>query len=290
MKFDNKVKWFLFACGCSLILIIVGINYFLTEVESKKSSVRLNREKLDNESEWLVYQNLWGKIPVLTQGWRRPTDRPNLNRDFEMVIPIKDAVAKQINEIERIHQEEILSKLSSGERLYQEYRQKLLRDLEYEYQEKLKASQIAFEADLASKKKRQAKALSDFRQNLERKHQLTLINLELQKKMLIFSAADTEKQQNEANRIEAEIARIREDLKKKIDQFSIDQEQEFKLYQKRKQVEYSMELSELRKEKERMLQTELNRFQEEQRKDFEAWKSQRQAEVEQAIKLRRFQK
>lgn len=294
MKFDNKAKWFLFVCGCSLIITIFGINYFLVKSESKRVLVdllQLKSEKAKYDSEWLSYQKAWGKISGLSQGWKKSNDndKVNINSVVEKVIPINDAVAKQINEIERIHQEEIIGKLTSDKRIYNEYRLKLYRDVEFQYQEKLKASTKKLEADLAVERKRQVLALINFRKNLERKHQLTLINLELQKKMLIFSPINSNDQHNKSERIEAEIARIREEIKKECDEYGAEIERELELYQKRKTAEYKGKLDELRKERQEMIETELNRFLQEQDERFQAWKKQRQAEVEQGIKLRRVQ-
>ncbi len=292
MKFDNKIGWFLFAFGSSLIIMTIGINYFMIKSESKSVSVeflQLKKEKAENGLEWLCYQEVWAKISGLNQGWKRPIDTVNSDKGVEVSIPIKDAVTKQINEIKRIHQEEILGKLSNDKRVYDEYRLKLYRDLEYQYQEKLKTSKSKLEAELVSERKRQDQARVDFRKNLERKHQLTLINLELQKKMLIFNPINNNNQENESKRIELEITRIREELKEEIDQYQADLEREFELYQKQKTAEYNAELSELRRERRQMLENELSCFQKEQDKSFQTWKEQRQTEVEHGIKLRRIQ-
>lgn len=292
MKFDIKAGWFLFACGLTLIITIFGVFDLLNKFESKRVSVEnlgLKKEKAKNDLEWLRYQQLWSKISDLGRGWKRPIDKRNIDSDPEVIIPIKDAVAKQINEIERIHQEEIIGKLSNDERIYNEYRQKLYRELEYQYQEGLKASRTKLEADLASEQKRQSQALADFRNNLERKHQLTIINLELQKKMLIFSPINTNRQENDSERIELEIARIRKELKKEVEKYKLQLEGEFDLYQKRKIAEYYGELRQLRIERQKMLEIELSQFREGQNERFQAWKNQRQIEVEQALKLRRIQ-
>lgn len=292
MKFDIKAGWFLFACGLTLIITIFGVFDLFNKFESKRVSVenlRLKKEKAKNDLEWLRYQQLWSKISDLGRGWKRPIDKRNIDSDPEVIIPIKDAVAKQINEIERIHQEEIIGKLSNDERIYNEYRQKLYRELEYQYQEGLKASRTKLEADLASEQKRQSQALADFRNNLERKHQLTIINLELQKKMLIFSPINTNRQENDSERIELEIARIRKELKKEVEKYKLQLEGEFDLYQKRKIAEYYGELRQLRIERQKMLEIELSQFREGQNERFQAWKNQRQIEVEQALKLRRIQ-
>lgn len=292
MKFDNKVRWFLFACGCALIIVTFGINNFLIKTENKKvlmELLQLNSEKSKYDSEWLSYQEIWGKISGLSQGWKKPNNKNNTNNVVKVVIPINDAVAKQINEIERIHQEEIVGKLASNKRIYNEYRLKLYRDVEFQYQEKFKASKAKLEADLAAERKRQGLALANFRNKLEQTHQLTLINLELQKKMLIFSPINSNNQHNESERIDMEIARIREVIKKEYDKYSTELEREFELYRKRKTDEHKVKLDELRKERQKMIQTELNRFQQEQDHQFLAWKKQRQAEVEQGIKLRRIQ-
>lgn len=292
MKFDIKAGWFLFACGLTLIITIFGVFDLLNKFESKRVSVEnlgLKKEKAKNDLEWLRYQQLWSKISDLGRGWKRPIDKRNIDSDPEVIIPIKDAVAKQINEIERIHQEEIIGKLSNDERIYNEYRQKLYRELEYQYQEGLKASRTKLEADLASEQKRQSQALADFRNNLERKHQLTIINLELQKKMLIFSPINTNRQENDSERIELEIARIRKELKKEVEKYKLQLEGEFDLYQKRKIAEYYGELRQLRIERQKMLEIELSQFREGQNERFQAWKNQRQIEVEQALKLRSIQ-
>jgi hypothetical protein len=292
MKFDIKAGWFLFACGLTLIITIFGVFDLFNKFESKRVSVenlRLKKEKAKNDLEWLRYQQLWSKISDLGRGWKRPIDKRNIDSGPEVIIPIKDAVAKQINEIERIHQEEIIGKLSNDERIYNEYRQKLYRELEYQYQEGLKASRTKLEADLASEQKRQSQALADFRNNLERKHQLTIINLELQKKMLIFSPINTNRQENDSERIELEIARIRKELKKEVEKYKLQLEGEFDLYQKRKIAEYYGELRQLRIERQKMLEIELSQFREGQNERFQAWKNQRQIEVEQALKLRRIQ-
>ncbi len=293
MKLNKKVKWSLVVSCCFLIIVFVWMILILPE--NTKTSVkfkRLKSEKAKYNSEWLRYQELGNKMSGLVQGWKQPSNKPSSMAGFDVLIPINDAVTKQVTEIERIHDEEILGKLSSANRIYHEYRQQLLRDLEVQYGEKSKEAKAKLEADLASRKKRQAQDSLTFRKDLERKHQLTLVNLELQKKMLIFSPSITgnnSNQQNETERIDMEIARIRGDLKRKIANYDVELEKEFEFYQKRKTVEYQAELSELRKEKQSMIQTELSRFRDEQMAKFQAWNNQRQTEVEQAIELRRFQ-
>lgn len=287
MKLDNKARWFLYVCGV-LLIAIFGINYCLIKSESKMNSVKSIglMEKTKSDSQWLSYQKIRGKLFNLTGGWKRPVGKPNTNRDLGVALPIKDAIDKQIAEIERIHEEEIAGKLKGVKRIYQEYRQKLIRDLEFQYQERVKACKIKLEADLAEKRERQAQVLADFRKDLGRKHQLTLINLELQKKMLIFNSQN---QQHDSEEIDLEISRIREDLKKEVDQYKVALEKEFERYKQQKKAEYNEELERLRQEKQQLLQVELNRFQEEQMKQFQLWKDQRQTEVKQGIELRRIQ-
>lgn len=292
MKFDNKIRRFLFAYGCALVIVSFLVNHLLTQSETKKVSMellQLKKEKAKIDSEWMHYQEIWGKVSSLSQGWKKPINKGDTHNAPEGAIPIKDAVVKQINEITRIHQEEILGKLSNNERIYSDYRLKLHREMEFQYLEKSKAIKAELEADLESERKRQAQELADFRKDLERKHQLTLINLELQKKMLIFSPSDSRSQQKEAERIELERTRIREGLKQETTKYASELNRKFEIYQKRKTAEYNEELKQLRNEMEKKLQMELNRFQEEQDLQFQAWKRQRQTEVEHAIKLRRVQ-
>ena len=293
MKFEKKVSWSILACGFSLVITFLGVNFFLKKVETGKVSLVTLQSKnktSKNNSEWLRYHEISVKISGLSRGWQKPTQKGNVNNnDLGTVIPINDAVAKQINEIKRIHQEEIVGKLANAKRINNEYRLKLIRDVEFQYQEKLNTTKTKLEADMGAKRESQAKALAGFRKNLERKHQLTLINLELQKKMLIFTPTSPENQQREAERIELEIARIRGDIQREIDNYGADLEREFELYQKEKTAEYNAELKELQAEREKTLQVELDRFQQEQDNQFRAWKTQRQIEVEQGIKLRRIQ-
>lgn len=292
MKFDNKIRWFLFAYGCALIIVSFLVNYFLTKSESKKVSLeilQLKKEKAKADSEWKHYREIWGKVSGLSQGWKKPIYKGDTHNASEVTIPINDAVAKQIKEITRIHQEEIFGKLSNNDRIYKDYRLKLYRDMEFQYLEKSKAIKAELEADLELERKRQAQAVADFRKNLGQKHQLTLINLELQKKMLIFSPSDSLTQQKEAERIDLEMARIREELKQETAKYAAELNRKFEVYQKRKTAEYNLELDQLRNEMEQKLQIELSHFQEEQELQFQAWKRQRQSEVEHAIKLRRVQ-
>jgi hypothetical protein len=86
-----------------------------------------------------------------------------------------------------------------------------------------------------------------------------------------------------------EIARIRKELKKEVEKYKLQLEGEFDLYQKRKIAEYYGELRQLRIERQKMLEIELSQFREGQNERFQAWKNQRQIEVEQALKLRRIQ-
>lgn len=292
MKLDKKGKWFLVVCGCVLIIATVWISFFLIRLGSKATSAKYHRfksEKAKNDSEWLRYQEIWNKISGLSLGWKRSANKVSSDNKFNFTISINDAVTKQIFEIERIHEEEILGKLSETNLIYHEYRQKFLRDIESKFAEKSKALKIKLEADSVAEKKRQAQALVDFRKDLERQQQLTLINLELQKKMLIFNSVNVNYQQSESERIELEIAQIRNDIKKKAEKFGNDLEKEFELYQKRKTAKYHSELNEFRKEKQKLVQAELSRFRDEQMNEFKAWNNQRHIDVEQAIELRRFQ-
>ncbi len=292
MKLDKKVKWSLVACGCPLIIAAVWIGCFLKQPLSKETFLKYHRyksEKAKNDSEWLRYQEIRNKISGLSRGWKKPAHQLNPDINPDLAISINDAIAKQIIEIERIHEEEILGKLSEANRIYHEYRRKLNRDLEVKFTEKSKAARAKLEIDLATEKERQAKALVDFRKDSERKQQLTIINLELQKKMLIFNSVSPKNHQGELEGIDLEIARIRDDIKKKVDQRSTGLEKEFELFQKRKTAEYHNQLSGFRKEKQKLFQMELSRFRDEQMDDFKDWNNQRQADVEQAIELRRFQ-
>ena len=287
MKLDNKAWWFLCACGV-LLVAIFWINYFLIKSESKKTSDKSIplMEKTKSNSEWLSYQEIWGKLSGLSSGWKRTARKSNTSEDLGVAIPITDAINKQIAEIERIHEEEIVGKLNGFKQIYHEYRQKLIRELEFEYQEREKASQIQLETDLAEERERQAQALADYSKELGLKHQLTLINLELKKKMLIFNP---QSQAKDLEEIDLEITRIRGDLKKRVDQYNAALEKEFQLYKRRKINEYKSELSRLRRGQQEELQMELSRFQEGQMNQFQVWKRQRQTEVEQGIKLRRIQ-
>lgn len=292
MKLDKKVKWLLVACGGLLIILTIWISCFIKQTEIKEAVVKNQRfqsEKTKNGSEWLRYQVIQKKLLSLGQGWKRPTNKHSSNIGFDGTIPINEAVVKQITEIERIHEEEILGKLSDDNRIYHEYQQNLLRELKVKVAENDRIAKTKLESDLASEKKRQNQAFVNFRKDLERKYQLILINLELQKKMLVFNSINQKNQQSEAERIDLDITRLRNDIQKRTDERSDEMDQEFELYQKRRTAEYHAELSRFRKEKQELIQTELHRFRGEQMNEFKSWNNQRQTEVEKAIELRRFQ-
>lgn len=292
MKLGKRLKWSLVAYGCILMIATILSGIFLIKPKIKDVSGKNHQYKVKKRldgSEWMSYQEIKEKIFSLSRSWERSTYQHNSNINLNLGIPISDAVEKQISEIKRIHEEEILGELSENSRSYNEYRQKLLRDLAVKDSEKLKTAKTKLDADLASEKKRQIQALAIFRKDLGKKYQLRLINLEIQKKMLIFKSIGTDNQQAETERIELEITGIQNDLKKKTKEHEIELNREYELYRKRRTAEYYNELSEFRQEKQRLVQAELGRFHNEQMNEFENWSEQRQADVEEAIKLRRYQ-
>ena len=103
-------------------------------------------------SEWLRYQTIGKKLSVLNQGWKRSNYRPNPKNSIDIEIPIKEAVAIQINEIKRIYDEEILGKLSEANRIYEEYKQNLYREYEIIESKKIKEAKTTLEADLVTQK------------------------------------------------------------------------------------------------------------------------------------------
>ena len=211
MKPDQKLKWWLITAGCCLSLIFLfWIGYFLIESENRiiiSKSQQLISEKNKFDAEWSRYRKIGDKLSSLGRGWEKKNINPNSRTDLELTNPINEAVEKQINEIKRIHEEEILGKLSETNRAYREYQRKILREYRAKEVENLKLAKAKFEADLTLEKKRRDQALNDYRKSLVKQHQLTIINLELQKKMLIFNF-DSQDQQTEAERIERWINQI----------------------------------------------------------------------------------
>ncbi|NLW47521.1 MAG: hypothetical protein GXY86_09335 [Firmicutes bacterium] len=229
------------------------------------------------------------KLSSLNRGWKRSGHQTNSKNFVDIEIPIDEAVTNQINEIKRIYEEEILGKLSEANRIYEEYRQNLYREYEIKEAEKNKEAKIMLEADLASEKERQRQALQIYYQELERKQQFTLINLELQKKMLVFNSSDPKMQQDEIDRIDSEITVIRDEIKKQVDERCDELNQEFERYQKQRSTEYEQELRIFRKTKRQKIKAELSRFRDELIKEFRVWNEQRRTSVEEAVELRRSQ-
>ncbi len=288
MKLDKKITGLLVIGVCFFVISAVWIYHSVSKISRvTKNSYSFGKEK--NESEWLRYNVIREKISRLNRGWQKPTDTLKADSSIDVTIPINDAVAVQINEIKRIYEEEILGKLSEANRIYQEFRQNLYREYEIKEAEKIKEVKSKLEIDLASEKERQRQTLEIFYQDLERKQQYTLINLELQKKMLNFNSIEPKKLQSESERIDSEIARIRNEIKKKFDQRSDELDKDNEFYQKRRTAEYHTELSDFRKTKQKLIQEELSRFREEQMNEFRVWNNQRQTDVNQAVELRRSQ-
>ncbi|NLY75195.1 MAG: hypothetical protein GX075_07805 [Firmicutes bacterium] len=292
MKPDQKLKWWLITAGCCLSLIFLfWIGYFLIESENRiiiSKSQQLISEKNKFDAEWSRYRKIGDKLSSLGRGWEKKNINPNSRTDLELTNPINEAVEKQINEIKRIHEEEILGKLSETNRAYREYQRKILREYRAKEVENLKLAKAKFEADLTLEKKRRDQALNDYRKSLVKQHQLTIINLELQKKMLIFNF-DSQDQQTEAERIERWINQIRNDIIKKTEEYKRELEHEYELYERQRTADYHREVNELRRESQRLITEELNLFRNRQFDEFRQWIDQRQSEVEQAIELRRFQ-
>lgn len=286
MKLDRKYKALLIVGFCSLMMLAA---WFIQSAGKKTQENFYSYSNKKGDSEWFRYRAIRKKLFTLNQGWKRSSHRPNPKSRNDIEIPIKEAVAIQINEIKRIYDEEILGKLSEANRIYEEYQQNLYRESEIIESEKIKEAKIKLEADLASKKEWQRQILKNYHQEIERKHQYTLINLELQKKMLAFNSMDLNKQQEEVERIDNEIAIIREEIKKKMDERGDELDQEFTLYQNRRTAGYQRELRGFHKTKQQKIESELNRFREELMKEFRDWNDQRRTDVEEAIKLRHSQ-
>lgn len=285
MKLDLKYKTLLVVGVCSFAILAVIIRS--TDKKAQENYYAFSNKK--NNSEWLRYQVVREKLSGLNRGWKRTSHKLNSKSRVNIEIPIKEAVTIQISEIKRIYEEEILGKLSETNRIYQEYEQNLYREYEIMEAEKIKEAKTKLESDLASEKERQRQILQNYFQELERKQQFILINLELQKKMLIFDSTVPKKQQEETERIDSQIAIIRDEIKKKVDERSEELDKEFALYQKRRTAEYRRELRDFRKTKQLEIQAELNRFREELMKEFKAWNDQRRIDVEKAIELRHSQ-
>lgn len=281
MKLDRKYKALLIAGFCFLIMTAV---WFMKSDDKKTQENFYSYKK--SGSEWLRYQTIGKKISVLNQGWKKTNRRPNPKSSIDIEIPIKEAIAIQVSEIKRIYDEEILGKLSETNRIYEEYQQNLYREYEIIESEKIKEAKAKLEADLASKKEWQRQVLKKYHQEIEGKDQNALINLELQKKILAFNSMDLNKQQEEVERIENEIAIIREEIKKKIDKRCDELDKEFILYQKQRTAEYQRELKSFRRTKQQEIENELIRYREELMKEFRDWNDQRRIDVEEAIKLR----
>lgn len=286
MKLDRKYKALLIAGFCFLIMLAV---WFMQSANKKTQENFYSYSNKKSDSEWLRYQTIGEKISVLNQGWKRSNHKPNPKSSIDIGVPIKAAIAIQVNEIKRIYDEEILGKLSEANRIYEEYQQNLYREYEIIESEKIKEAKTKLEADLASKKEWQRQVLKEYHQEIEGKDQNTLINLELQKKLLAFNSMDLNKQREEMERIENKIAIIREEIKKKIDERCDELDKEFILYQKQRTAEYQRELISFRRTKQREIENELIRFREELMKEFRDWNDQRRIEVEEAIKLRHSQ-
>lgn len=286
MKLYRKYKVLLITGFC-LFMILAA--WFMHTADKKAQENIYSYSNKKSGSEWLRYQTIGQKLSVLKQGWKRSNHRPGPKSQVNVKIPIKEAVAIQINEIKRIYDEEILGKLSEANRIYEEYQQNLYREYEIIESEKIKEAKTKLEADLASKKEWQRQVLKNFCQEIERKNQNALINLELRKKMLTFNSNDPKTQNEEMERINVEIAVIREEIKKKIDERCDELDKEFTLYQKQRTAEYQRELKIFRRTKQQEIENELKRFREELMKEFRNWNAQRRIDVEKAIKLRHSQ-
>jgi hypothetical protein len=286
MKLDRKYKTlFIIGFGSCLVLAV----WFIQSASDKTQESHFPSSNRKSGSEWVCYQLIQEKLSSLDRGWKRSGHNTDFKNLVDIEISIKEAVANQINEIKRIYEEEILGKLSEANRIYEEYRQNLYREYEIKETEKNKEAKIKLEADLASEKERQRQMLQIFHQELERKHQFALINLELQKKMLAFNSNDPKKQQDEIHRLDSEITIIRDEIKKQFDERCDELNQEFELYQKRRSAEYENELRIFRNTKRQQIKVELSHFRHELLKEFRVWNEQRRTSVEEAVELRRSQ-
>jgi len=286
MRLDRKYKTLLTIGVCSCLVSAV---WFIHLANKKTQESYYSYSNRKSGSEWICYEVIQKKLSSLNRGWKRSGHQTNSKNFVDIEIPIDEAVTNQINEIKRIYEEEILGKLSEANRIYEEYRQNLYREYEIKEAEKNKEAKIMLEADLASEKERQRQALQIYYQELERKQQFTLINLELQKKMLVFNSSDPKMQQDEIDRIDSEITVIRDEIKKQVDERCDELNQEFERYQKQRSTEYEQELRIFRKTKRQKIKAELSRFRDELIKEFRVWNEQRRTSVEEAVELRRSQ-
>lgn len=288
MKSEMKRKGLLIITVCSLTISVSCVIWSLIKDVRLTNSSVLN-ETSKNDFDWVHYQLIREKLFTLNRGWKRPINSRDSKGGLDVALPINDAIIVQIKEINRIYEEETLGKLSEANRIYQEYQQNLQREYEIKEADKIKAAKIKLETDLDHENKRLRQNLVKFHQDLERKQQYSLINLELQKKMFVFNSIDPDKQQKEIERIDLEITRIRNEIKKEFDERNSELNKEFDLYQKQRTIKYQMEVSDFRKVLKMDIQAELSHFREEQMQEFRAWNGQRQIEVERAVELRRSQ-
>lgn len=288
MNSEMKLKRLLIIVVCSLTIMISWIIWSLVKDVRLTNFSSLN-EISKNDSEWSRYQLIREKILTLNRGWKRPLKPSDSNGGLDVDVPINNAITVQIKEINRIYEEEILGKLSEANRIYQEYQQNLQRESEIKEAEKIRVAKIKLESDLDYEAKKSRQTLVNYYQDLERKEQYSLINLELQKKMFVFSSNDLNIQQTENERIDSQITRIRNEIKRKFDERNSDLNKELELYQKQRNIEYREEIRDFHNVLTKEIQTELSRFREEQMKEFNTWNGQRRIEVERAVELRRSQ-
>lgn len=288
MNSEMKLKRLLIIVVCSLTIMISWIIWSLVKDVRLTNFSSLN-EISKNDSEWSRYQLIREKILTLNRGWKRPLKPSDSNGGLDVDVPINNAITVQIKEINRIYEEEILGKLSEANRIYQEYQQNLQRESEIKEAEKIRVAKIKLESDLDYEAEKSRQTLVNYYQDLERKEQYSLINLELQKKMFVFSSNDLNIQQTENERIDSQITRIRNEIKRKFDERNSDLNKELELYQKQRNIEYREEIRDFHNVLTKEIQTELSRFREEQMKEFNTWNGQRRIEVERAVELRRSQ-
>lgn len=274
------------AASLVMIIGIVSTLFLINRWENmpvdlkKSSQTSLDlKEVVENPSQWQKYLEL---KDALIGHWKRSSPgKPRIQSD-----PMTQSVLRrQIDELKQMFDEEDRQKREHLEKTIAEYTKArheqtalLLKDRNVDLNNRLAR-------ELADKLAHNQSRVKAFRQQLQFEAQTTLSNLQIQRVMLDFSLEISEPEM-EKSKIDAEIARIGQEIEVKVSKEQTRLQGEYEHYAamcKRKNQE---ELAAYRRTLEERMQQEIRDFRNQLQNEFEKWQSTRKFQRDQAVKSR----
>lgn len=277
--------------GVGLVLVtLAGLVFWSQHFFTPKDQLTLAQvdmeELLKQHPDWQKYTELQNELEKLQKKWgvsnQRNTGEPLKGYRQDNLSDLKS----QINEIERIYNEESQLKLADLNKSITDYVQTKTQQLKQLLDEKLKNINSRLSSDLQRKTEENESRLQEYFLELQQEYQVTLSNLQLQLSLLDITSspaaakAEKEKIQAEINRIQVEINR-----KKAIKQSALQKELE--TWADNQKQTAQQEFEKFKAEKESELKNDIMAYRQKLEHKFSDWHKQHKNELDSAKKLRK---